>query len=104
MCHESVWNHPSSHQASGLEGAIELTFFSQRFAFYTTIPSFVIQLVLVAAALIAVSSSGAAPSRFRLDEEKGQELDDRVRTPGDYDAKTGSVHSVQDMERILGKH
>jgi hypothetical protein len=48
---------------------------AQRFAFFTTIPSFVLQLALLALAFRAISSRTSSSTRgMRLDEEKNHEL------------------------------
>lgn len=46
---------------------------NQRFAFYTTIPSFLIQLSLLSLAIYAVVA-GSASRGIRMDEEKDHEL------------------------------
>ncbi|EME47370.1 hypothetical protein DOTSEDRAFT_69341 [Dothistroma septosporum NZE10] len=70
-----------------------------RFAYYTTIPSFIIQLLLLCLALYAVMAVKKTRG-VRIDEEKDHELD-QVRHQS-FETKTESRRSAQDSMRIIG--
>lgn len=83
----------------------------QRFAFYTTLPSLVLQLLLLTLAIYAITSRGgskvASRRGVRLDEEKDtHELTQHQQRRGPEshydDSKTGSPRSMQEI--LGGKH
>lgn len=70
-----------------------------RFAFYTTIPSFIIQLLLLSVALYAIIA-GKKTRGVKIDEEKDHELG-RVHHQS-LETKTDSPRSMPDSMRIMG--
>lgn len=71
---------------------------AQRFAFYTTIPVFIIQLLLVSTAVYAVASSRSNAARLGSDTEKGQSQHElgQVRQASLDTKSDGSPRSVQE--------
>lgn len=74
----------------------KLTVLVQRFAYFTTIPVFLIQLLLLGLAGHSLFSARSRPQ----DAEKGQELGSVDHGPVSYDAK--SERSVRDSLRLIG--
>lgn len=72
---------------------------TQRFAYYTTIPSLIIQILLLALALYAVFVAGPKSRGLRLDEEKDHELG-RVRQQS-FETKMESPKSGIDSVNIV---
>lgn len=114
LCHETVStlvtlrlkigkNHFS--KITTIKKLTFLIFFLQRFAFYTTIPSFLIQLSLLALACYALTAKSATlahkrRSVIRLDEEeKAHELVERQQQS--FDTKSDSARSTPDQVRVV---
>ncbi|KAF7194440.1 hypothetical protein HII31_04245 [Pseudocercospora fuligena] len=72
-----------------------------RFAFYTTIPSLILQLMLLALALYAIAFGSNTKRGVRLDEEKDHhELTSNIRQHS-LDTKSESPRSQPDSLRIM---
>ncbi|EME85685.1 uncharacterized protein MYCFIDRAFT_210300 [Pseudocercospora fijiensis CIRAD86] len=72
-----------------------------RFAFYTTIPSLILQLMLLALALYTIAFGSSTKRGVRLDEEKDHhELTSNIRRHS-LDTKSESPRSQPDSLRII---
>lgn len=102
LCHETVSTIVTFSKSKKKMTDILLL---QRFAFYTTIPSFLIQLSLLALACYALTAKSATlahkrRSVIRLDEEeKAHELVERQQQW--FDTKSDSARSTPDQVRVV---
>lgn len=71
----------------------------QRFAYYTTIPSLIVQVLLLGLALYAIFIDGPKTRGLRLDEEKDHELG-RVHQQS-FETKMESPKSAPDSVNIV---
>ncbi|KAK5131447.1 hypothetical protein LTR08_000911 [Meristemomyces frigidus] len=97
------WNRASTGQGQGPPSQFGMMCQETRFAFFTTIPVFLIQLLLLSLAIFAIVSRRTSALRLGSGTEKGQSQHElgEVRHAS-LDAKSeGSPRSVQDA-RSLG--
>ena len=84
-----------------------LTGLSQRFAYYTTIPVFILQILLLCLGIYATFSRSQYQSRHEDIEKSGHQLRNVSSSRGEsrggvsFDTKNGSPVSYQDSTRIL---
>jgi hypothetical protein len=73
----------------------------QRFAFYSTIPVFIIQLLLLSTAIYAVAAGRSNATRLGSDAEKGQSQHElgQVRHMS-FETKSESPRSVNESARM----
>lgn len=92
-------------QGEGVPQSFDTLCHETRFAFYTTIPSFLIQLSLLALAGYALTAKSATSAHkrrsvIRLDEEeKAHELVERQQQS--FDTKSDSARSTPDQVRVV---
>ncbi|CAK1362481.1 unnamed protein product [Cercospora beticola] len=78
-----------------------------RFAFYTTIPTFLLQLLLLGTAIFALSNKNANSAQkrrslMRLDEEKNGDFEMRCQSQkGSFDTKNSESTPKKDRVRVV---